>query len=146
MNLCTSKLFVPGEVTEAYSSKQRRNKLIVKPGIFHTLFWAFHKCPGKVCHFKRDNTQAAGGRTVKSAPQKAVWEQMAWVVLAAYPKATDTSHVIYFHMNLAIISLATSSRNQLSREKNPGLHFVVLTELKVMSRALNPYGHKVKFL
>lgn len=64
-------------------SKQRGNKLIANPGIFHTLFHAFHKCHDEVHHFKREYTQVSGGRTVKSAPQKAVCEQMAWVVLAA---------------------------------------------------------------
>lgn len=116
MDLCTSKLLVPVETTEVCSTKQRGNKLIANPGIFHTLFYAFHKCCDKVHYFKREYAQVAGGRTMKSTPQKAVCEQMAWVVLAAYPKATDTSHVIYFHMNLARIGLATPSRNQFSQE------------------------------
>lgn len=83
---------------------------------------------------------------MKSAPQKAVHEQMACAVLAAYPKAMDTSHVVYFHTNLAKTGLTTFSRNQFSQLKNRALHFVVFTELTVTSRAVNSYVHKLQFL
>lgn len=131
MNLCTSKLFLPVKITETFhlGSKQRGKKLIANPGIFHAPFRASHKCHGEVSHLEKECTQAARRRTMRSTPHKAVYVQMARVVLAAYPKATDTSHVIYFHMNLAGIGLATSSRSQFSQVKNPGLHFVVFTEL-----------------
>lgn len=110
-------------------SKQRGNKLIANPGVFHTPLRASHKCHGEVSHLEREYTQAARRRTTRSTPHKAVYVQMAWVVLAAYAKATDTSHVIHFRMNLAGIGLATSSRSQFSRVKKPGLRFVVFTEL-----------------
>lgn len=80
---------------------------------------------------------------MKSTPQKAVHEQMACAVLAAYPEAMDTPHTIYFHVNLARTGPTMFSRNQL---KNRALHFFCLSDLTVMPRAVNSNVHKVQFL